>query len=73
MRLAVSAFAAIRAFVPPAADAHSPALRASAAAAGTVAAVSSALPAGAADEYLNYNMTGGVWGSADGSGLLFPP
>ena len=56
--LAVSAFAALRAFVPPAADAHSPALRASAAAAGTVAAVSSALPAGAADEYLNYNMTG---------------
>ena len=73
MRLAVSAFAALRAFVPPAADAHSPALRASAAAAGTVAAVSSALPAGAADEYLNYNMTGGVWGSADGSGLPFPP
>eukprot|EP00434_Breviolum_minutum_P001755 symbB.v1.2.001553.t1/scaffold70.1/size352959/3 len=57
--LAVSAFAALRAFVPPAADAHSPALRASAAAAaGTVAAVSSALPASAADEYLNYNMTG---------------
>ena len=60
-RLAVSAFAALRAFVPPAADAHSPALRASAAAAaGTVAAVSSALPASAADEYLNYNMTGGA-------------
>ena len=67
MRLAVSAFAALRAFVPPAADAHSPALRASAAAAaGTAAAVSSALPAIAGDEYLNYNMTGGVWGS-DGS------
>ena len=53
--LALSAFAALRAFVPPA-DAPSPALRASAAAA--VAAASTALPAGAADEYLNYNMTG---------------
>ena len=59
-RLAISAFCALRAFVPPA-DAPNAALRGSAvAASAAVAAASSALPAGAADEYLNYNMTGGV-------------
>jgi hypothetical protein len=58
--LAISAFCALRAFVPPA-DAPNAALRGSAvAASAAVAAASSALPAGAADEYLNYNMTGGV-------------
>lgn len=57
VRLAISAFAALRAFVPPAEP--SPALRASVSAASAVAAASTALPAGAADEYLNYNMTGG--------------
>ncbi|CAL1148906.1 unnamed protein product [Cladocopium goreaui] len=56
--LAISAFCALRAFVPPA-DAPNAALRGSAvAASAAVAAASSALPAGAADEYLNYNMTG---------------
>eukprot|EP00435_Cladocopium_sp_Y103_P050083 s1134_g15.t1 len=54
--LAVSTFAALKAFVPTAAPSSAPALRASTAAA--VAAASTALPAGAADEYLNYNMTG---------------
>ena len=59
-RLAISAFCALRAFVPPA-DAPNAALRGSTvAASAAVAAASSALPAGAADEYLNYNMTGGV-------------
>ena len=59
-RLAISAFCALRAFVPPA-DAPNAALRGSAvAASAAVAAASSALPAGAADEYLNYNTTGGV-------------
>ena len=59
-RLAISAFCALRAFVPPA-DAPNAALRGSAvAASAAVAAASSALPAGAADEYLNYNMTGGL-------------
>ncbi|CAK9046212.1 unnamed protein product [Durusdinium trenchii] len=53
--LALSACVAIRAFVPPAQPNAAPALRASAAA---VLAASTALPAGAADEYLNYNMTG---------------
>ena len=43
----------------PPADAPNAALRGSAvAASAAVAAASSALPAGAADEYLNYNMTG---------------
>eukprot|EP00438_Fugacium_kawagutii_P007635 Skav207578 [mRNA] locus=scaffold2931:58130:58615:+ [translate_table: standard] len=56
LRLAISAFAALRAFVPPAEP--SPALRATVSAASAVAAASTALPAGAADEYLNYNMTG---------------
>eukprot|EP00438_Fugacium_kawagutii_P005101 Skav204554 [mRNA] locus=scaffold1059:22730:23532:- [translate_table: standard] len=51
--LAICAFAALTAFVPPASP--SPALRASAAA---VVAASTALPAGAADEHLNYNMIG---------------
>ncbi|CAJ1378290.1 unnamed protein product [Effrenium voratum] len=50
--LALFAFAGLRAFVPP----QQPLRGASAAAA--VAAASAALPAGAADEYLNYNMTG---------------
>ena len=45
----------------PPADTPNAALRGSAvAASAAVAAASSALPAGAADEYLNYNMTGGV-------------
>ncbi|CAJ1427416.1 unnamed protein product [Effrenium voratum] len=52
LRLALFAFAGLRAFVPP----QQPLRGASAAAA--VAAASAALPAGAADEYLNYNMTG---------------
>ena len=43
----------------PPADAPNAALRGSAvAASAAVAVASSALPAGAADEYLNYNMTG---------------
>ena len=57
LRLALSACVAIRAFVPPAQPNAAPALRASAAA---VLAASTALPAGAADEYLNYNMTGRI-------------
>lgn len=55
-RLVFSSFAALKGFVPTPEPSSAPALRASTAAA--VAAASTALPAGAADEYLNYNMTG---------------
>ena len=55
-RLVFSTLAALKGFVPTPEPSSAPALRASTATA--VAAASTALPAGAADEYLNYNMTG---------------